>query len=74
MPTARKEQITYYQGWWWHIYCARQDLAQRPDSAAWFALAEQVVKRPSSFKASEIKVVMSKMLAIASEPLDGDAA
>lgn len=69
-----KQFMTWYEGSWWHIACARDSLARRPDSASWFTLAEQIVRRPSAFKASEIKVVMQKMLTIASGPLDGDAA
>lgn len=72
--SAPKDLMTWYSGSWWHIACARKDLANRPSSAAWFELAEQVVKRPSSFKASEVKVIMRKILDVAVGPLDGDAA
>lgn len=64
--------MTWYEGGWWHIACARESLANRPESAAWFALAEQIARRPSVFKASEIKVVTNKLLDIARGPLDGD--
>lgn len=72
--TVKGEKITYLLNGWWHVACAREHLANEPSAAAWFAVAEQIVRAPSHFKASEIKVVMQKMLDIASGPLDGDAA
>ncbi|MDM8086315.1 hypothetical protein QUV83_16190 [Cellulomonas cellasea] len=64
LPTVAGEEITHYRRGWWHIKCARQHLASRPASAAWIALAEQVVRRPSAFKPREVKAITAALLDI----------
>lgn len=61
---ARGQEITHYRGTWWHLDCARRDLAGKPTSQAWIALAEQLVKRPSGFKPREVKVITQALLEI----------
>lgn len=64
-PAERGADITHYRGSWWHLDCARADLAGKPTSQAWIALAEQLVKRPSGFRPREVKVITQALLEIA---------
>lgn len=65
MAATRHQEITYYLRAWWHIECARLDLASRPKSKAWIALAEQLVKAPSNFKPREVRAITQALLDIA---------
>lgn len=64
VPADAGQDITYYLGGWWHLTCAQQHLATRPVSAAWVALAEQMVRRPSAFKPREVKAITAALLDI----------
>jgi hypothetical protein len=50
---------------WLHEACALARITAADGDAAWLILADQVVARPSAFRATDIKVIMRNVSAIA---------
>jgi hypothetical protein len=52
-------------GHWMHADCAIKQITEADTDRAWLLLADAVTRRPSAFKASDIKAVMQNVARIA---------
>lgn len=59
------EHVTFTPQGWAHLDCIEQVLTEVNAMEAWLLLGAQLARRPSHFKASEIRVITSNLLTIA---------
>lgn len=66
------ENVTFTPAGWGHLDCIEQVLAEVDAADAWLLLGSQLARRPSHFKAAEIRVIVANLLrAAAGMPVDG---
>lgn len=65
-PIEHDQPIRKVRGEWLHDACARKAYAASTPAEAWILLADAVAARPHTFKATEIRTIISNVVRIAS--------
>lgn len=64
-PIADGDGVHKVGAEWLHQLCAVAAITGATPDLAWLILADQVIARPSAFRASEVKTIMRQVAAIA---------
>lgn len=67
-PIGDGDAVRKIAGRWLHDECAFAQLRAVSVDEAWLLLADEVVARPSAFRAGDVKAVMRNVVAIARRP------
>jgi hypothetical protein len=65
-PIEDEQPVRKVRGEWVHDACARKAYAASTPAEAWILLADAVAARPHTFKATEIRTIISNVVRIAS--------